>query len=80
MTRLCQYKNALGIPGKGIHSIRIFNIAIVDVILTFLLALIISYLMGYTYWKVLLAVFILGIFLHWVFCVDTTVNRVLGLT
>ena len=39
---LCKYKNALGKPGKGVHSFRIFGIAIVDVILTILAAYLIA--------------------------------------
>jgi hypothetical protein len=31
---LCQYKNIFGEVNKGVHSYRIFNIAIVDVLLT----------------------------------------------
>ena len=34
MIDLCKYKDILGKPGQGVHSYRIFNIAIVDVILT----------------------------------------------
>ena len=41
---LCKYKNILGVPGNGVHSYRIFNIAIVDVILTVIVAYIISYI------------------------------------
>jgi hypothetical protein len=41
---LCKYKDLLGEPGKGVHSYRIFNIAIVDVVLTILVALLISFL------------------------------------
>lgn len=37
---LCKYKNILGEPGKGVHSYRIFNIAIVDVLLTLILLVI----------------------------------------
>ena len=40
---LCKYKNALGIPGKGIHSYRLFGVAIADVIMTIIAAFIISY-------------------------------------
>ena len=36
MWKLCKYKNALGVPGKGIHSYRICNLAIVDIIFTLL--------------------------------------------
>ena len=38
---LCQYKNIFGKVNEGIHSYRIFNIAIVDVLLTILLSFII---------------------------------------
>lgn len=76
--QFCEYKNALGVPGKGIHSYRIFNIAVVDVLLTFVLAYVIKLVGNYeSYWYVLLYTFVAGILLHWVFCVDTTVNKVL---
>ena len=42
---LCDYKNILGEPGKGVHKYRIFNIAIVDVILTIIFAYFIAYLL-----------------------------------
>ena len=41
---LCKYKDALGKPNVGIHSYQIFNIAIADVIMTFIGAFIISLL------------------------------------
>ena len=67
----------LGVPKKGVHSFRIFNIAIVDVVLTIIAAFLISYYMKYRFWKVLLVLFLLGVFLHWVFCVNTTINSFL---
>jgi hypothetical protein len=72
---LCKYKNALGVPGEGIHSYRIFNIAIVDVIMTFIGGLIISYLFNTNLLKTLIVLFILGILLHKIFCVRTTVDK-----
>ena len=36
MWKLCKYKNALGVPGKGLHSYRMFNIPIFDVLFTIL--------------------------------------------
>ena len=42
MFDLCKYKDILGVPGKGVHSFRIFNIAIVDVLLTIIAAYILS--------------------------------------
>jgi fatty acid desaturase len=78
MQRLCQYRNALGEPRQGIHSFRIFDIAVFDVLLTFALAYVVN-LVGnvQNYWLALLYTFIVGIFMHWLFCVDTTVNRFL---
>ena len=35
---LCKYRDMFGKPNTGIHSIRIGNIAVVDVLLTILLA------------------------------------------
>ena len=38
----CKYKESLGKLGEGVHSYRIFNIAIVDVFFTILLGYIIN--------------------------------------
>lgn len=76
---LCKYKNVLGEPGKGIHSYRIWNIAVVDVIMTIIGALIIKLLFfkNCHYGAVLFWFFFLGIVLHKLFCVDTTINKYL---
>ena len=74
---LCKYKNILGVPGQGPHSYRIFNIAIVDVILTIMLAFIISYIFKISFVKTSITLFILGILLHRVFCVRTTIDKLL---
>ena len=53
MKGLCRYKNLLGKPGTGIHSFRIANIAVFDVIITLLFAYIlclhIYFLLAYSY-------------------------------
>lgn len=79
----CKYKNALGELGKGIHSIRIFNIAIIDVIMTIIGAWIFSQyikvvsnkLMNFSI--ILAILFIAGIILHRLFCVRTTIDKLL---
>ena len=74
----CKYKNILGEVGKGAHSIRIFNIAIVDVILTVVGAYLISLkIKKYNFTEILVFVFILGIILHRLFCVRTTIDKLL---
>ena len=74
---LCKYKNALGIPNKGVHQYRIFNIAIFDVLLTIILSLIISYIFNINFLLTLIILFLLGIILHRIFCVKTTIDKLL---
>jgi hypothetical protein len=40
---LKQYKDIFGKPNEGVHSYRLFDVAIVDLLLTILLAFLISY-------------------------------------
>lgn len=77
MIDLCKYKNALGIPGKGIHSYRVGNIAIADVIMTIIGAFIISLICGWNFTYTLVVLFIFGIILHRLFCVRTTIDKLL---
>jgi len=74
---LCKYKDSLGKPGKGVHKYRIFNIAIVDVILTLIIAGILSYIFKWNFWITLFIFFVLGIILHRIFCVKTTIDKAL---
>lgn len=66
-----------GIPNTGIHSHRIFNIAYVDVIMTIIGALLVAWVMKWGYLKTMAAAFILGIVLHRMFCVRTTLDKIL---
>ena len=73
---LCQYQDLFGKVGQGLHSYRLFNIAIVDVILTLIVAQLLAktfpkYSVGYY----LVFLFLLGIILHRLFCVRTTVDK-----
>jgi uncharacterized membrane protein YqjE len=75
---LCQYKDLLGKVGEGIHSYRIYNIAIVDVLLTILGAFIIHlFLPKYRFTLILAVLFLLGIILHRIFCVKTTIDKLI---
>lgn len=75
---LCKYKNLFGEVGKGVHSYRIFNIAVVDTLLTILGAYIIYlFFPKYSFFYILLFLFILGILLHRLFCVRTTIDKFL---
>jgi hypothetical protein len=74
---LCKYKDALGKPGEGIHSYRFMGVAIADVIMTIIGALIISFFIKKSFLLVLIVLFILGIILHRLFCVRTTIDKLL---
>jgi len=79
MWGLCKYRDILGKIGQGVHSIRIANIAVVDVVLTILGAFLIHrFLFPKTsFWWILFLLFITGIVLHRVFCVRTTIDRLI---
>lgn len=75
---LCKYKNIFGEPGKGVHSIRIFNIAVVDLLLTLLVAYFISRMYKkITFLEASVFMLVLGIILHRLFCVRTTIDKLL---
>lgn len=72
----CPYKDIFGKPGEGVHSYRVFDVAIVDVIFTVIGAAIIHYFMPqYRFIVILTALFATGIILHHIFCVRTTVDK-----
>jgi hypothetical protein len=48
-----------------------------DVIMTIIGALVISYLSGWNFGWTLLGLFLVGIFLHRIFCVRTTIDKLL---
>ena len=74
----CLYKNALGIPGKGIHF-HVFGIAIMDVLMTIIGAGILSYIFKWNFLITLIVLFLIGIILHRLFCVNTTIDKLLFL-
>ena len=74
----CKYSNIFGEVAKGVHQYRIYDIAIVDVIMTIIAASIIKYYYKqYDFYKILLLLFLMGIILHRVFCVRTTIDKLL---
>ena len=74
---LCKYKNSLGIPNSGIHSYRFLGLAIVDVVMTIIVAITISFFFKLSFIYTSIFLFILGIILHRLFCVRTTINKIL---
>ena len=75
---LCPYRNMFGAPNNGVHSYRLLNIAVVDVVFTILAAYMISMYTKYTFLLTSISLFALGIFFHYIFCVETTVAKLLS--
>jgi hypothetical protein len=75
----CQYSEIFGKVKEGVHKYRFFDLAIVDVIMTFIGAYFLQkvFFKKYEYYEVLLGLFILGIILHRLFCVRTTIDKLL---
>ena len=75
---LCQYKDALGVPDTGIHSYRLFGVAIVDVLFTIIGAVLIAYVFRLSYVWTTIVLFLVGTGFHRLFCVQTTVANLIG--
>jgi hypothetical protein len=73
---LCNYKDSLGIPGKGVHT-HFMGIAWRDTLATIVGGFIIALLFKFNILYTILAVFIIGILFHRLFCVRTTVDKFL---
>jgi hypothetical protein len=76
---LCQYADIFGKPNQGVHSTRIpiFNIALVDTVLTIVIVyFLVEYFdqKEYFYHYIVLAIF-LSVIIHKLFCVDTTLTK-----
>jgi hypothetical protein len=73
----CDYANILGAPNEGLHSLRLFDIAIVDVVMTVGVGLLISHFFKTDKLCTQASLFISSILLHRLFCVHTTVDKFL---
>jgi hypothetical protein len=68
---LTKYKNILGRPRKGFHKARFFGLARNDILGTMVVAFLISHSSFSKFLATFLLLFIIGIYLHWIFGVDT---------
>jgi len=73
---LCKYKNAFGEAGKttGLRKYRIFGIAIFDTLVVLVCAFLISRLFRLPFLPTTIAIFLLGILVHRLFCVRSAVD------
>lgn len=68
---LCQYKDVLGKPNEGFHKERLFGMARNDLLGTIAISVIIGLLLKKNILLVFIIIFLLGVLLHILFCVDT---------
>jgi hypothetical protein len=73
----CKYKYIFGKPSEGVHSIRLFDLAVIDVIMVIIGGLFIAHYFNYNKYKVIGILFLIGIISHRLFCVRTTVDKLL---
>ena len=74
---LCKYKHIFGEEGKGIHGIRVANIAVVDLLLTIVFGYVLHIVFSWNLWLTLSGLFVLAIVVHRLFCVNTTINMLI---
>jgi len=73
----CQYKDIIGKPGEGAHSYRFLGFAVVDTVTVIIAALLVAWYFKLNVWYTLVGFFIAGILVHRLFCVRTTVDKLL---
>jgi len=74
-----KYKNIFGKPGEGIHSIRFGDTAMVDYILTIILAMITTLITNIPIVLTTIVWLIVGIILHFLFGIQTASLTYLGI-
>lgn len=82
-TATCRYRNALGAPGTGLHSFRVFGLAAFDVLATLVAAMVIATALAAcagskpSLWLdagVFAALVCAGAFVHHMLCIKTPLN------
>ena len=75
-----QYRDIIGVPGTGIHSYRFENTAIIDYFVTILLAMLLTKVTKIPLVLTTILLLVLGIILHMLFGVETSVLKYLGIS
>ena len=71
---LCKYRDMFGKPAEGVHQYRLFGVAIIDVAMTVVFAVLIAYWTRTPLWITLVVLFGAGIIAHRAFCVRTATD------
>ncbi len=78
MTLFQQFKDALGKPKEGFHSLRVCGFATWDLLGALGLILALVYALGTSWWKAILLIIIITIGTHYLFGVQTHGMTCLG--
>ena len=64
-------QHIFGKENEGVHSYRLFDIAIVDLIMTIILGIIISYFTKINVFLIIFLLILFSIYIHYIFCVES---------
>jgi hypothetical protein len=70
----CHYRAIAGAPGTRYHRFRFMGFSIVDVLGTIVMGILLARYLHKSPLLVTICLFILGIIVHRIFCVDTALN------
>ncbi len=76
----CPYSTLLGIPGQGIHALRVGGLAFNDTIMTIIAAVLTSYATSINVWLSMFLWFVIGEILHYGLGVDTAFLKMIALS
>jgi hypothetical protein len=76
---LKQFKFIFGVPGEGVHRYRFMDVALVDYILTLLLAILVTKLTKLPLVISTILMFVVGIVCHYLVGIQTGATQFLGL-
>lgn len=74
---LCKYRDIFGKPNEGVHKHRIFGLAVVDLGMTIILAILIARWKRWNILVVFTVLMILGLIMHKIFCVKTKLTTMI---
>ena len=73
---LCKYKDILGKAGSDEYT-RIFTVRLMDLVSLIVGSYLVALMIGTSFWKTLLVIFLSGIVVHRAFCVKSAVDKLL---
>ena len=76
--KLCQFSDVFGVPGVGVHRVRFGDAAATDYFMTIVGAWILSRWSGVPIVLATIGLFVVGVILHWIFCVPTSAVKYLS--